>query len=43
MRIDVRDLLRRKGMPFQELGLGDPALADEPLLDAMEDWWCWRP
>jgi arsenate reductase len=35
MGISVRDLLREKGTPFAELGLGDPALGDEALLDAM--------
>lgn len=31
----ARDLLREKGTPFAELGLGDTTLADEALLDAM--------
>lgn len=31
----VRDLLRRKGTPYDELGLDDPALTDDQLLDAM--------
>lgn len=35
MGITVRDLLREKGTPYAELGLGDPALSDEALLDAM--------
>lgn len=35
MAVPVRDLLRRKDTPYDELGLGDPALADEQLLDAM--------
>jgi arsenate reductase len=35
MGISVRDLLREKGTPFAELGLGDPKLTDEQLLDAM--------
>ncbi len=30
-----RDLLRRKGTPCDELGLDDPALSDEALIDAM--------
>lgn len=34
--LPLRDLLRRKGTPFDELGLGDPALDDEALLDAVE-------
>ena len=33
--ITVRDLLREKGTPFAELNLGDPALTDEQLLDAI--------
>jgi len=35
MGISVRDLLREKGTPFAELGLGDPKLTDGQLLDAM--------
>ena len=35
MGIPVRDLLRKKGTPFEELGLGDPDLTDDQLLDAM--------
>ena len=35
MGIAVRELLRRKGTPFDELGLADPALSDDALLDAM--------
>ncbi len=35
MQISVRALLRRKGTPYDELGLDDPALTDEQLLDAM--------
>ena len=31
----VRDLLREKSTPYAELGLGDPALDDEALLDAV--------
>lgn len=31
----ARDLLREKGTPFVELGLGDPALGDDALIDAM--------
>ncbi|EZP51247.1 MULTISPECIES: arsenate reductase (glutaredoxin) [Sphingomonas] len=30
-----RALLREKGTPYAELGLGDPALSDEALVDAM--------
>ncbi len=35
MGIPVRDLLRRKGTPYDELGLDDPALTDDRLVDAM--------
>jgi arsenate reductase (glutaredoxin) len=35
MGISVRALLREKGTPFGELGLGNPALGDDALLDAM--------
>jgi arsenate reductase len=30
-----RQLLRRRGTPFDELGLGDPAKTDEQLIDAI--------
>ena len=33
--ITPRDLLREKGTPYAELGLGDPSLTDNALLDAM--------
>ncbi|HUH09967.1 MAG TPA: arsenate reductase (glutaredoxin), partial [Brevundimonas sp.] len=36
MGVPLRSLLREKGTPFAELGLGDPALTDEQLLDAIE-------
>lgn len=35
MGIPVRDILRRKGTPYDELGLDDPALTDDALIDAM--------
>src|SRR5215510_4034366 len=35
MGISVRDLLREKGTPFAELGLGNPKLGDDELLDAI--------
>ncbi len=35
MGAPVRAVLRRKGTPYDELGLDDPALTDEALLDAM--------
>src|SRR5689334_1756555 len=34
-RISVHDLLREKGTPYAKLGLGDPSLSDDQLLDAM--------
>ncbi|NMN58927.1 arsenate reductase [Xanthobacter sp. SG618] len=33
--LSVRETLREKGTPYAELGLGDPALSDDALLDAM--------
>jgi arsenate reductase len=33
--LSVRDALRQKGTPYAELGLDDPALSDDALLDAM--------
>lgn len=33
--MSVRDALREKGTPYAELGLGDPGLTDEQLIDAM--------
>ncbi|MCW5569620.1 MAG: hypothetical protein KIT78_00830 [Steroidobacteraceae bacterium] len=33
--LTVREALRQKGTPYDELGLGDPNLGDERLLDAM--------
>jgi arsenate reductase len=35
MGISVRALLREKGTPYAELGLGDLSLTDDELLDAM--------
>jgi len=35
MGIPARALLRRKGTPYDELGLDDPALTDDVLIDAM--------
>jgi arsenate reductase len=37
MAISVRSLLREKGTPYHELGLDNPSLSDEQLLDAMEE------
>ena len=33
--ISPRELLREKGTPYAELGLGDDALSDDTLVDAM--------
>ena len=33
--ITPRALLREKGTPYAELGLGDPSLSDDALVDAM--------
>ena len=35
MGITPRDLLREKGTPYAALGLGDAALSDDALVDAM--------
>lgn len=35
MGISPRDLLRQKGTPYDELGLDDPSLGDNALIDAM--------
>jgi arsenate reductase (glutaredoxin) len=33
--LTVRDAIRIKGTPYHELGLGDPALSDDQLVEAM--------
>jgi len=33
--LSVRQILRERGTPYHELGLGDPSLSDEALLDAI--------
>ncbi|MEG0181867.1 MAG: arsenate reductase (glutaredoxin) [Stenotrophomonas sp.] len=33
--LGVRDAIRQKGTPYDALGLGDPTLGDDALLDAM--------
>jgi arsenate reductase len=33
--LSVREILREKGTPFHALGLGDPSLSDDALLDAI--------
>lgn len=35
MGMSVRDVIRQKGTPYAELGLDDPTLSDDALLDAM--------
>lgn len=35
MGVPVRAVLREKGTPYAELGLDDPSLTDDQLLDAM--------
>jgi arsenate reductase len=35
MGISARDLLRKKGTPYDELRLDDPTLSDDQLIDAM--------
>lgn len=36
MGMKPRDILRRSGTPYDELGLDNPALTDEQILDALE-------
>jgi arsenate reductase len=33
--LSVREILRKKGTPYEELGLDDPNLTDDQLIDAM--------
>jgi arsenate reductase len=35
MNMSARDVLREKGTPYAELGLADPSLSDDALIDAM--------
>jgi arsenate reductase len=35
MAMPVRDVLRQKGTPYDELNLGNPTLTDDELIDAM--------
>lgn len=35
MGLPVRSVLREKGTPFHELGLDNPTLTDDTLIDAM--------
>lgn len=34
--VPLRQLLREKGTPYAELGLGDPSISDDAILDAIE-------
>ena len=36
MGVSLREILREKGTPFDALGLGDAAVSDETILDAIE-------
>ena len=36
MDVPLRTIMRRKATPFDELGLGDPSLGDNALLDAID-------
>lgn len=36
MAVPVRAVIRQKGTPYGELGLDDPALPDDALIDAMQ-------
>jgi arsenate reductase (glutaredoxin) len=33
---NVRDILRKRGTPYEELGLDDPAVSDEAIFDAID-------
>jgi arsenate reductase len=35
MGVSVRDVIREKGTHYTELGLGDPSLSDDQLIDAV--------
>ncbi len=35
MNVGVRSVLRQKGTPYEELGLGDPKWTDDELIDCM--------
>lgn len=35
MGMSAREILRRKGTPYEELGLDNPALGEDELLDAL--------
>ncbi|MFC3127075.1 arsenate reductase (glutaredoxin) [Pseudoroseomonas globiformis] len=35
MGLTLRDILRRRGTPFEELGLDDPGITEDAILDAI--------
>lgn len=35
MAVPVREIMRVKGTPYEELGLGDPTISEDALIDAM--------
>lgn len=35
---NVRDILRKRGTPYEELGLDNPALTDNEIFDAIEKY-----
>jgi arsenate reductase len=37
MGVPVREVMRKTGTPYDQLGLDDPALTDDQLIDAMLD------
>jgi arsenate reductase len=38
MDMPARELLREKGTPYDQLGLGNPSLSEEQLIDAMMEY-----
>jgi arsenate reductase len=36
MGVSLRDIIRQKGTPYDDLGLGDASLTDDELLDAID-------
>ena len=36
MGVPLRSILRRRNTPYDELGLGNPSVRDEAILDAIE-------
>jgi arsenate reductase len=37
MAMEPRELLRKRGTPYEQLGLGNPKLSDAALIDAMAE------